>query len=79
VRVHTAESLEQARAAIAELPAALRQVIVLRDVEGRARGEVRRALNLSPDQERAMVHQARSLVRARLEGFFEQTGSGDAR
>jgi hypothetical protein len=79
VGLHNVETLEQARAAIAELPAALRQVIVLRDVEGRTPWEVRRALNLSPDQERAMVHQARGLVRARLEGFFERTGSSDER
>jgi hypothetical protein len=79
VGVHNAGSLEQARAAIAELPAALRQVIVLRDVEGRAPEEVRRALNLSPEQERAMVHQARSLVLARLEDFFQRTGSSDGR
>jgi MFS family permease len=79
VGVQDAESLERARAAIAALPPALRQVIVLRDVEGRAPGEVRRALNLSRHQERAMVHQARSLVRARLEGFFNQPGDGDER
>jgi hypothetical protein len=77
--VDSAASLEQARAAIAELPAALRQVIVLRDVEGRAPEEVRRALRLGLDQERAMVQQARSLVRARLEDFFQRTGSSDAR
>jgi hypothetical protein len=79
VGVHNAASLEHARAAIAELPAALRQVIVLHDVQGRAPEEVRRVLNLSPDQERAMVHQARGLVRARLEDFFQRTGSSDAR
>jgi MFS family permease len=77
VRVDTAESLEQARAAIAELPSALRQIVVPRDVEGRPPDEVQRALNLEPDQERAMLHQARSRIRARLEDYFKRTGRSD--
>jgi MFS family permease len=67
--------LEQARAAIAELPPAMRQVIVLRDVEGRAPGEVRRALDLGPDEEGALLHHARGLVRARLERYLEGKAS----
>jgi predicted MFS family arabinose efflux permease len=69
------DALEQARAAIAELPPALRQVIVLRDVEGRAPGEVRRALDLRPDEERALLHHARGLVRTRLERHLEGKAS----
>jgi MFS family permease len=69
------DALEQARAAIAELPPAMRQVIVLRDVEGRAPSETRRALDLRPDQERALLHHARGLVRARLERYLERKAS----
>jgi MFS family permease len=69
------DALEQARAAIAELPPAMRQVIVLRDVEGRAPSETRRALDLRPDEERALLHHARGLVRARLERYLERKAS----
>jgi hypothetical protein len=75
VRVDGADTLEQVRAALAEMPEALRQVILLRDVEGRTPDEVREALSLSPEDERAMLHQARSLVRARLERYFDGRGN----
>jgi predicted MFS family arabinose efflux permease len=69
------DALEQARAAIAELPPALRQVIVLRDVEGRTPSETRRALELRPDEERALLNRARGLVRTRLERYLEGKAS----
>jgi DNA-directed RNA polymerase specialized sigma24 family protein len=69
------DALEQAHAAIAELPPAMRQVIVLRDVEGQAPSETRRALDLRPDDERALLHQARGLVRTRLERYLERKAS----
>ena len=65
------EALEQARLALAEMPEPVRQVVLLRDVEGRPPDEVREALGLSPEDERALLHQSRGLVRARLEGYFE--------
>ena len=64
-------AVEHAGAAIAELPGALRRVIVLRDVEGRSASEVREALGLGPDEERDLLHQARARVRAQLERSFE--------
>jgi hypothetical protein len=75
-RAHSAEALEQARAAILDLPATLRQVIVLRDIQGRAPIEVRKALRLSPVDEGTMLHQARGIVRAHLERYFARTGAG---
>ena len=75
VAIDDPDALEQARAAIAELPPAMRQVIVLRDVEGRAPSETRRALDLRPDEERALLHHARGLVRARLERYLERKAS----
>ena len=71
--VDSPEALEQVRAAIAEMPAKLRQVIVLRDVEGRSPSEVRDGLDLSAEQETDLLHHARGLVRARLERYFEGT------
>jgi MFS transporter, DHA2 family, multidrug resistance protein len=70
-----ADALEQARLALAEMPEALRQVIVLRDVEGRTPDEVGEALGLSAQDERTRLHQARGLVRARLERYFEGRGN----
>jgi DHA2 family multidrug resistance protein-like MFS transporter len=75
VRVDGPDALEQARLALAELPEDLKQVILLRDVEGRTPDEVRAALRLGPDEELAMLHQARSLVRTRLERHFEGRGN----
>jgi hypothetical protein len=71
VNVDGPGALEQARLAFAEMPELLRQVIVLRDVERRTPAEVREALGLNPEDESAMLHQARSLVRARLDRTFE--------
>jgi MFS transporter, DHA2 family, multidrug resistance protein len=79
VRVDGADTLEEARLALAEMPEALRQVIVLRDVERRTPDEVREALGLKPEDERAMLHQARSLVRARLERYFDEGGDDGQR
>jgi hypothetical protein len=79
VAVDGAGAREQARQAIAAMAPALRQVIVLRDVEGATPSEVQRALDLGPDEERALLHQARGLVRARLERYLEGSGSNDER
>jgi hypothetical protein len=75
VNVDGPDALEQARFAVAEMPETQRQVFVLRDVERRTPDEVREALGLSPEDERAMLHQARSLVRARLERHFGGRGN----
>jgi MFS family permease/DNA-directed RNA polymerase specialized sigma24 family protein len=69
--VDSPEALEQVRAAIAEMPSRHRQVMVLRDVEGRPPGEVREGLSLGAEQETDLLHHARGLVRARLERYFE--------
>jgi MFS family permease len=79
VDVQGAEALERARTAIAGMPADLRQVIVLRDVEERSPTEVREVLGVTPDEERAMLHRARGIVRADLERYFERTGRDNER
>jgi MFS family permease len=71
--VEDPEALQQARAAIADMPSELRQVIVLRDVKGRSADEVRQALSLSPEEERSRLHRARGIVRAQLERYVEGT------
>jgi MFS family permease len=64
-------TLEQARSAIANLPAQMRRVIVLRDLEGRSEDEVRAALNLSTAEQLGVLQSARSVVRAHLERYFD--------
>jgi MFS family permease len=74
VPLESAATTDLAKVSIGELPGELRRVVVLRDVEGRSPSHVQRALNLSPGQERALLHRARGLVRARLERSFDRTG-----
>ena len=67
------ETLDLARAAIATLPEAQRQVIVLRDVEGCDAEEVCQALGVSDGNQRVLLHRARSKVRAMLESQLGRT------
>jgi len=69
------EVLAQARFAIADMPPDLRRVMVLRDLERKTSDEARTALAISPDEERALLHPARSFVRARLERHLDGPGA----
>jgi hypothetical protein len=68
-------ALVEVRAAILALPPELRQVIVLRDVEGRSAEQVGAELGLSAADEIATLHRARGLVRERLERHLEGRSS----
>jgi RNA polymerase sigma-70 factor (ECF subfamily) len=70
-RLLAAETLEHVRAAIAKLPPRQREVIELRDVEGWEPEEVSAALDLTPGNQRVLLHRARSKVRAELERYFD--------
>ena len=64
------EIREVIAAAIAELPAAQRTVIALRDVEGWSSEEVREALEISAGNQRILLHRARSRVRNAVESYY---------
>ena len=70
-RLLAAETLQQVRAAIAKLPARQQEVIVLRDVEGWEPEEVSAALELTPGNQRVLLHRARSKVRNELEHYLD--------
>jgi len=57
-------------AAIDELPAASRTVLVLRDIEGRSHAEIAETLGLSVCVVKARAHRARLFLRKRLEAFM---------
>lgn len=65
--VETGETVAHLRDAIERLQPMLRLVITLRDVDGWDGAEVCRALELSESDQRALLHRARSRVRADLE------------
>lgn len=56
--------------AINELPASQRAVITLRDVEGWDSDEVCEMLDVSPGNQRVLLHRARVHVRAAIEGYL---------
>jgi RNA polymerase sigma-70 factor, ECF subfamily len=64
------ETREVIAAAMAELPAAQRTVIALRDVEGWSSDEVCEALEITPGNQRILLHRARSRVRNAIEAYY---------
>jgi RNA polymerase sigma-70 factor, ECF subfamily len=65
------ETLRVAMRAIADLPDVQQTVIRMRDVEGWDADEVCAALNVSPGNQRVLLHRARSRVRAALEAHLD--------
>lgn len=65
------EVLAVVDAALGALPAAQRQVITMRDVEGWSAAEVCDALEISDANQRVLLHRARSRVRAALEAYLD--------
>jgi RNA polymerase sigma-70 factor (ECF subfamily) len=67
----TTETVAQVRDAIEALPPNQRRVITLRDVRGFSSDEVCDLLDLSPGNQRVLLHRARAAVRRHLERFFD--------
>jgi RNA polymerase sigma-70 factor (ECF subfamily) len=66
------ETLGVVQRAIDVLPAAQRRVITMRDVVGFDSDDVCAALDLSPGNQRVLLHRARSRVRAALEEHLDE-------
>jgi len=64
-------------AAIDELPAKYRAVLVLHDVEGLSNGEIGEALRLSVANVKSRVHRARLFLRKRLGDYMTTRRRGD--
>jgi RNA polymerase sigma-70 factor, ECF subfamily len=67
------EAREVMLRAIAALPPAQREVLVLRDLEGAGTVETCNALGLTDTNQRVLLHRARSRVRNALEQYFGAT------
>jgi RNA polymerase sigma-70 factor (ECF subfamily) len=61
--------------ALERLPDRQRVVITLRDVEGCSPEEVCQILEISPENQRVLLHRARAKVRADLDAYYRQGGS----
>ena len=55
------------------LPAAQREVVTLRDIEGWPAGEVCELLDISAANQRVLLHRGRNRVRAALERYFDDS------
>jgi RNA polymerase sigma-70 factor (ECF subfamily) len=70
-RLLSAETLARVRAALELLPARQRDVVSLRDVAGLTADEVCAMLDLTPANQRVLLHRGRSRIRAALEEYLE--------
>src|SRR6185312_6863232 len=63
---------QHVRDAVERLPAGQRAVIVLRDMEGRTAEEACALLELTPENQRVLLHRARSRIREIVDGLTGQ-------
>ena len=75
----TAERRRLIAAAIEQLPAGQRTVIILRDVEGWRSEEVCSVLEISEGNQRVLLHRARAKVRNRIETYFAGVSAATGR
>lgn len=65
------------RAAVAQLPPAQREVVMLRDIDGFDADEVCQLLELTDTNQRVLLHRGRSKVRAALEQYVATRSATD--
>lgn len=68
------ESVQIVRAAIAALDAELREIVVLRDIQGLSYEELAEALGLAPGTVKSRLHRARQALKDKLEPLYGQPG-----
>lgn len=71
----SAEAIDHFRAVISKLPPRNALVITLRDIEGWSADEVSTLLEISPENQRVLLHRARARVRTALVDYFGQDAS----
>jgi len=64
------EALHQLDQALSALPPRQRKVVTMRDVCGMTAGEVCATLNISPQNQRVLLHRARAVLRAALADYY---------
>ena len=69
-RVLGAETMDRVKEAISGLPAAQREVIVMRDVAGMDAAEVAELVGISAENQRVRLHRARAALRKVLEDYL---------
>jgi RNA polymerase sigma-70 factor (ECF subfamily) len=62
---------DEVRRAVAALPERQRIVVALRDLDGHSAEEVAEIMDVSPGNQRVLLHRGRSAVRAHLERYLE--------
>jgi RNA polymerase sigma-70 factor (ECF subfamily) len=72
-RALSLEAREQLKEGLSQLPDRQRLVVGLRDVDGLSSAEVCGLLELSPENERVLLHRGRSRLRAALEAYVDAT------
>jgi len=77
-RAHAAEVGRALQAAIAALPAASREVVVLRDVEGLSAEEAAAVLGIEVGALKSRLHRARMELRGHLSGLLDTEGGAGA-
>lgn len=75
-RLLAGEARERFLAAIRDLPPRYATVFTLRDVEGWSSEEVCTLLDVSPANQRILLHRARARIRAAVEAYFEVGDAG---
>ena len=65
------EARDRLKAALAQLPDRQRMIVGLRDIEGYSSEEVCELLDLSPENQRVLLHRGRSRLRAVLEEYLD--------
>lgn len=72
-RAIAAEIRDVLEAALATLPAAQRDVVVMRDVLGVSSAEVCNALDLTETNQRVLLHRARARLRSALDEYYTES------